>query len=58
LLDVVPRRGRQFLKYGRVDRCSISDHLDGAIFNVDSALRKNRRAVAASRRSATSTSMT
>jgi hypothetical protein len=27
---VMPCRGCQFLEYGRADRCSIRDHLDGA----------------------------
>jgi hypothetical protein len=56
-LDVMPSRGDQFIEHAGVDRGGVGDHLAGG-HNVDSARRKNLRAVSASRRVETPTSMT
>ena len=58
LLDVTPRGGNQLIQYGGVDGGGVGDHFAGVTFNVARGRPKNRRAVSASRRAETSTSMT
>ena len=58
LLDVVPRRGDQFVEHAGIDGAASVTTSSGVTLSVRSARVKNRRAAAASRWTVSSTSMT